>query len=180
MQPVTVTVDLAALGRGDPEAWRAVVAGYGPVLAAVARSMRLSESESADVVQTTWLVLLENAGRIEDPTRLRSWLVTVARREALRLLRYTDRQRPVAGEDYFDRTPDPAGPADEEVLRTESRARLHRAIEAMPVRSRRLLHALMADPNASYADLAVETGIPPGSIGPTRVRCLRILRAVLA
>jgi hypothetical protein len=38
----------------------------------------------------------------------------------------------------------------------------------------------MANPDASYVDLAVDIGILAGSIGLTRVRGLRVLRAALA
>ena len=47
----------------------------------------------------------------------------------------------------------------------------------MPERSQALLRMLMADPPVPYGEIAAGLGIPVGSIGPTRQRCLRVLRA---
>jgi hypothetical protein len=38
---------------------------------------------------------------------------------------------------------------------------------------------LMADPPASYAEISDVLGLPVGSIGPTRGRCLARLRVLL-
>jgi DNA-directed RNA polymerase specialized sigma24 family protein len=38
---------------------------------------------------------------------------------------------------------------------------------------------LMADPPTPYADISDELGLPMGSIGPTRGRCLAQLRTLL-
>jgi DNA-directed RNA polymerase specialized sigma24 family protein len=38
---------------------------------------------------------------------------------------------------------------------------------------------LMADPPASYAEISDRLGVPVGSIGPTRGRCLARLRVLL-
>ena len=56
---------------------------------ATARAHRLSSADAADVVQTTWLRLVENLDRIREPEALGGWLATTARRECLRLLRLT-------------------------------------------------------------------------------------------
>jgi len=49
----------------------------------------------------------------------------------------------------------------------------------LPRRWQRLLELLMADPPSSYTEISDELGIPVGSIGPTRGRCLARLRALL-
>jgi len=38
---------------------------------------------------------------------------------------------------------------------------------------------LMASPPPSYAEVAAALGLPVGSIGPTRARCLQTLRELL-
>jgi DNA-directed RNA polymerase specialized sigma24 family protein len=53
------------------------------------------------------------------------------------------------------------------------------AMGHLPSRWQRLLELLMADPPASYAEISDELGLPVGSIGPTRGRCLARLRALL-
>jgi hypothetical protein len=50
----------------------------------------------------------------------------------------------------------------------------------LPQRWQRLLELLMSDPPASYAEISDELGLPIGSIGPTRGRCLARLRVLLS
>jgi hypothetical protein len=47
---------------------------------AVTHDFRLAESDAADVVQATWLRLLEHIDRIEQPARVGSWLAATAER----------------------------------------------------------------------------------------------------
>src|SRR5829696_7583832 len=84
---------LARAAQGDQRAWDELVAEHSRLLWAVARSFRLDAADANDVVQTTWLRLVEHLDRIEDPTRLVGWLVTTARREAMRVLRRAGRER---------------------------------------------------------------------------------------
>jgi len=86
---------LAQAAQGDQRAWNALVDEHSRLLWSVARSFRLDAADANDVVQTTWLRLLEHLDRIEDPSRLVGWLVTTARREAMRVLRRSGRERPV-------------------------------------------------------------------------------------
>jgi RNA polymerase sigma factor (sigma-70 family) len=171
---------LARAAGGDQQAWTVILDTYGGLVAGVARSMRLSEADIADVSQATWLALLEHAGRIREPGRLASWLVTVTRREALRLLRQSARQVPVSDHDYLDRLGAPTGPADGTVLLADQHLRLRRAIQGLPERAQRLVRMLLTHPDASYAELAAYVRIPLGSVGPTRARCIESLRATLA
>src|SRR5659263_468082 len=67
---------VAAAAGGDATAWRAIVERFEQLLWAVARGHRLGQSEAADVVQTTWLRLVENLDRIRDPDHLGAWLAT--------------------------------------------------------------------------------------------------------
>ncbi|HTR98023.1 MAG TPA: hypothetical protein VMH61_08980, partial [Candidatus Acidoferrales bacterium] len=47
----------------------------------------------------------------------------------------------------------------------------------LPERCQRLLRALYyEDPPPAYADLARRLGVPVGSLGPTRARCMEKLR----
>jgi RNA polymerase sigma factor (sigma-70 family) len=171
---------LARAVHGDPAAWAAIVEAYAGLVAGAARSVGLGAADTADVAQITWLALLENADRIHNPQRLGSWLVTVAKREALRLRRQAVRHLPVSDDVFFDRAGEPAAGLEALVLRAEQYAILHRAIACLPEAGQRLVRALLTDPDASYAEVAARVGIPPGSVGPTRARCIRRLRTSLA
>jgi DNA-directed RNA polymerase specialized sigma24 family protein len=56
---------------------------------------------------------------------------------------------------------------------------IQEALSLMPDRCRQLLVALTGDPPPSYDDLSEAFGMPIGSIGPTRARCLAKLRALM-
>ena len=49
--------------------------------------MLRSDADVDEAVQRTWVLLLRNADRIDDPRCLPGWLATTARREALAVLR---------------------------------------------------------------------------------------------
>lgn len=171
---------LAQAAAGDERAWNALVAQHTRLLWSVARSFRLDQADAADVVQTTWLRLLEHLDRIEDPTRLIGWLVTTARRECLRVLRRSGRERLIVDEDAaLDIPDDDADPIETRLITNERNATLWRAFRRLPERCQRLLRIAVAVPQA-YDEVSAALGMPVGSIGPTRARCLVQLRKLLA
>jgi DNA-directed RNA polymerase specialized sigma24 family protein len=70
-------------------------------------------------------------------------------------------------------------PVDERLLAAESAQVVRDALSRLPSRWQLLLEMLMADPPMPYADISDELGLPVGSIGPTRGRCLARLRVLL-
>jgi len=70
--------------------------------------------------------------------------------------------------------------AEQEREDAERAAELRRAFGRLPGRCRELLRVLMASPPPSYAEVAAALGLPLGSIGPTRGRCLQRLREEMA
>jgi DNA-directed RNA polymerase specialized sigma24 family protein len=52
-------------------------------------------------------------------------------------------------------------------------------VTLLPPRGRAVVHALFADEKTPYSEVARATGIPVGSLGPTRARVLRQLRQLL-
>src|SRR6266487_4374142 len=81
-------VDVARLVRGaaagDRWAWEGLVDKYGRLIWAMTRDFGLVESDAADVVQVTWLRLLEHIDDLEYPARVGAWLAATARHECLR------------------------------------------------------------------------------------------------
>jgi len=174
------TSDLvAAAAAGDSAAWDALVNQYSGLLWSIARGFRLSSADAGDAVQTTWLRLVENLDRIEDPAKLPGWLATTVRRECIRLLKRGGRERLSADDDLPD-LPDPADPLDTHLLTEERDAALWVAFGRLPERCRVLLRALMVSPPSSYAEISAALGLPIGGIGPTRGRCLDQLRQIAA
>jgi RNA polymerase sigma factor (sigma-70 family) len=172
------TEDLVVRARGgDQASWVALTQRYTNLLWSVARGMRLSHSDAADVVQTTWLRLVERLDTVRDPGRLASWLVTTARRECLDTLRRNARVRPGLAELWED-TWAAADELDASLLREERDAALWKAFRSLAPRCQLLLRVLMADPPPSYTEVSAALDLPVGSIGPTRQRCLNALRKI--
>ena len=172
---------------GDEAAWRGLVARFSNLVWAVARAHRLANADAADVYQTTWLRLAEHIGRIEHPERVGAWLATAARRECLQSLRSAAKTAPTDDMDRLDITAAVGNPTEEAVLAAETgredaarAAAMWRAFERLSGRCRELLRILMASPPPSYAEVAAALGLPLGSIGPTRARCLQRLREEMA
>lgn len=176
---VTDLIDRAR--NGDQSAWNELVERYTRLLWSVARAHRLPQAEAADVVQMTWLLLVENLDHIRDPERLPGWLATTARRECLRTLRLSNREQPSEPDDsYWDAPDDDAEPVDARLLVEERDAVLWGCFTRLPRRCQGLLRVLMATSPPSYAEVSAALGLPVGSIGPTRGRCIGRLRELVA
>lgn len=168
--------DLVTAAAGsDARAWEALLAQYSRMVGSIARSCGLSEADVADVRQTVWLRLLEHVGRLRNPERVGSWLATTTRNEAMRLARQRRLTTPMEGVDAL--AADEPSDCGSRVETDERRTQVRALVATLPVRQQALLEQLMADPQPSYAEIATSLGIPVGSIGPTRQRSLRTLRA---
>jgi RNA polymerase sigma factor (sigma-70 family) len=163
---------------GSNSAWETLIERFGGLVAAIARRCRLSDADVAEVCQTTWLRLVENLDRIEQPERIGAWLATTSRRESLRI---ATRQTAVSATDVLYLMADEkADPLDAALLKDEQAHMIRAAAERLSPRCQRLLGVLMADDDLPYKEIAEQLRMPIGSIGPTRGRCLDHLRQILA
>jgi DNA-directed RNA polymerase specialized sigma24 family protein len=71
---------------GDERAWAALVERYAPLIWSLCRRYQLDTTETADVGQNVWLLLVSHLGKIRDPAALPGWLATTTRRECRRVL----------------------------------------------------------------------------------------------
>jgi RNA polymerase sigma factor (sigma-70 family) len=177
--PVPALVRAAA--AGDAGAWEQLVDRYARLVWSVCRAHRMSDEDTADVTQLTWLHLLENLEQIRDPRRLAGWLATTCRRECLTLLRRSRSVIPVEDE-RLDWLVDGATSAEQSVLTAEEYATLWQAFQRLSEWCQRVLRALIVeaeDGPPSYPLVASQLQTPVGSLGPTRARCLGQLRILL-
>jgi RNA polymerase sigma factor (sigma-70 family) len=163
-----------AATRGDGQAWESLVERLTPTLRGVVRGYRLNAADTEDVVQAAWTSAFANIDRLREPEAIGSWLIVIARREALRLLDRGRRQVLVEEPRYLDER-DYSAP-ESALIEAEQRQAVHAAVDRLPERQRTLLRALLRDSDVSYVDVSRKLDMPVGSIGPTRERALAVLR----
>jgi RNA polymerase sigma factor (sigma-70 family) len=172
-------IEVVAQARaGANAAWEILIERFGGLVAAIARRCRLSDADVAEVSQTTWLRLVENLDRIQQPERLGAWLATTSRRESLRIA--TRRAVVSPSEAVYLMADDEADPLDAALLKEEQTRAIRMAADRLSPHCRRLLGVLMGDDDLPYKTIAEQLNMPIGSIGPTRGRCLEHLRQILA
>jgi RNA polymerase sigma factor (sigma-70 family) len=158
---------------GDQAAWNRIVERYAPLVWAVCRRHRLSDADADDVGATVWLRLVERLGTLREPAALPGWIASTTRNECLGVLRSHRRQTPVDAMEL----PDEQAPSSDEWLLTQERhIALRAGFRELPERCQGLLSLLFGEPPTPYARIAATVGIPVGSIGPSRMRCLNLLR----
>jgi RNA polymerase sigma factor (sigma-70 family) len=164
---------------GNPAAWGELVARFGVMIAATGRRYRLTPADVAELQQTTWLRLVENIHRVEQPERIGGWLATTARRESLQLVRKAARYRPGADQMLANMPDNHLPEPDARPIAGERDAMLRAAWERLQPRCQEILSRLVSDDPVGYKDLSALLQMPVGSIGPTRARCLQHLRRLV-
>jgi RNA polymerase sigma factor (sigma-70 family) len=174
---------VVALREGDREPVAALVADLTPLLWHTVRAQGVPAHEAQDVVQGVWISLLREAGSIRDPMATLQWMLVTARRSAWRAVQHrrTDLTHTSSDERALELVVTPAEDApDTTVLREERDRVLWDHVQALPERCRALLRLVALVDRPDYTVVSQSLGMPVGSIGPTRGRCLAKLRAALA
>jgi len=184
---------VARCRSGESAAWTTLVQRYQRLVYAIVRRLGDDEQQAADVFQAVFTRLLHHLPRLEQPDRLRAWIVTTARREAWRLRRQQRRFLPLpddAEAPLSDESASPwaggaaaqsdPGPEDQ----WQALQELHRVREAVarlsPACQRLIALMFDSDEPPSYQEAARLLGMPVGSLGPNRGRCLARLRQLLS
>lgn len=151
-----------------------------PILWHTARAARLDTATAEDVLQSVWLTLVRKSDSITEPLAVLQWMVVTTKRESWRVAKSQAKTRPEDMETTgtADRLSEES--VEDEVIRDETEHRLWEHIESLPERCRTLLRVIAFADRPDYAELAKALGMPQGSIGPTRGRCLAKLRLILA
>ena len=170
-----------ACRNGDQAAWELLVRRYQRLVHAIPLRAGLDENAAADVFQDVFAALVQRLDSIEDPDRLRSWILTTARRMTWRALRgrISARTTETTLEEEAEEVPDPASLPEHVLGRLEEQHEVRTALASLDERCRRLLTLLFyaAGEPPAYSAVAAELKIAEGSIGPVRARCLeRLLR----
>jgi RNA polymerase sigma factor (sigma-70 family) len=172
----TVVSLVARAANGDHTAWDEIVERYAPLVWAICLRHQLDRQSVDDIGQSVWLLLVENISRLREPAALPGWIATTTRRECLRALRARGRHGIEVPTPSEELPPDGSAEIEQEIIEAELHAALRAAFAELPAGCRELLSIMISDPVPGYATISATLGIPMGSIGPTRARCLAKLR----
>ena len=173
--------------RDDSWAWETLVDRFVRLVYAIGVRHGLTPDEVEDVAQEVFLTLAQTLHTIDDPERLPSWLMTTTRRLCWRAVQRRRREHPMEEADLNDspltsQTPliEAMPTMDEIVLIWHRQETLAIGLAHLNARCRELLTLLfLEEAEPSYDAISQISGIPKGSIGPTRIRCLQHLRSIL-
>jgi RNA polymerase sigma factor (sigma-70 family) len=162
---------------GDQTAWDDLVERYAPLVWSICGRFRLSRLDIDDVAQSVWMRLVERLAVLREPAALPGWLATTTQRECLRVIRVAQRSADSERAFGFDTVRETEPDAvDHDILEAERDAALRQAFSELGEPCRALLGMLIEDPPVPYSSISARLGMPVGSIGPNRSRCLDALR----
>jgi RNA polymerase sigma factor (sigma-70 family) len=160
---------------GDQQAWNEFVTRYARLVYSIARRRGLDADAAADVFQEVFLIVHRQLYSLQHHQALVAWLITITQRECRRLVQRSHPTDPL-DDTYTDERVDISA----QVQRWEMRQTIDRAMRELEPRCRELLTALFLEETPpDYIQLSQRLGIPMGSIGPIRARCLKTFEAIL-
>lgn len=167
--------------HGAPHALDELVDELSPMLWRVARRQGLDHASAEDVVQNSWLTLMKKLPELDNPAALPGWLATTARREAWRVAKRERREQPTDQE--WDTIVSDQVELDEEVVNKLGLPPRHIAlwseVQLLSQQCRELIQVIAYTDRPNYEQVAESLGVPRGTIGPKRGRCLAKLRELL-
>ncbi|MBK7704553.1 MAG: sigma-70 family RNA polymerase sigma factor [Acidobacteria bacterium] len=169
---------------GDEAAWNELVERYQRLIITIPRRAGLSEEQASDVFQEVFMTLFEKLDEIEQPDRIRSWMVTTAKFKTWGIVRgekghytpETEEEMELEMANLKDASP----LADEMLIEAEQQHLIRTALRKLEERCQKILSMIyLRDTAASYVEVAKEIGVGETSISPMRARCLQKLAKIL-
>ena len=173
-----------ACRKGDQSAWDTLVDRYERLIFTIPRRAGLSEEQSADVFQEVFLTLLQKIDAIEQPERIRSWIVTTAKFKTWAVIRgQKGNYSPATDEEMeaeMSAIEDTSPLADDLLIELEQQHLIRTALSGLEEKCRQILSMIyMRSEAATYAEVAAAIGTGETSISPMRSRCLKKLQKIL-
>jgi RNA polymerase sigma factor (sigma-70 family) len=175
---------IAACRRGDESAWNALVDRYQRLIITIPRRAGLTEAQASDVFQEVFLTLFEKLDEIEQPEKIRSWMVTTAKFKTWGAVRAskgfyspeTEEEMELEMASLKDASP----LADDRLIELEQQHQIRTALKELEERCQKILSMIyLRERAASYAEVAAAIGVGETSISPLRSRCLQKLAKIL-
>ena len=177
---------LSACRNGDDGAWDELVDRYQRLIYAIPKRAGLPDEQCADVFQDVFVTLLEKLDSIEQPDKLRSWIVTTAKFKTWGLIRGKKNQPLSIGgdeddpDDAIERIADSGPLADDSLIELEQQHLIRAGLRLLDERCRTIITMIyMQGEAASYAEVAATIGVEATGISPMRSRCLKKLEKIL-
>ena len=176
---------VAACRQGDQNAWDDLVARYQRLIFAIPRRAGLNEEQAADVFQDVFLTLFEKIDEIEQPEKVRSWVVTTAKFKTWALVRSSKGLYSPESEEEMEKEmanlADKSPLADDMLVELEQQHLIRTAMKHLEERCQKILSMLyLRTSPASYAEVAQAVDVGETSISPLRSRCLKKLEKLLS
>jgi RNA polymerase sigma factor (sigma-70 family) len=170
---------------GDQGSWDALVARYQRLIYAIPRRAGLNDEQAADVFQEVFLTLFEKLDEIEQPEKIRSWIVTTAKFKTWATVRgskgFYSPDTEEEMEQEMANLADTSPLADEMLIELEQQHLIRTAIAQLEDRCQKILSMLyLGAAAATYSEVASVVGVGETSISPLRSRCLKKLEKLLS
>ena len=175
---------IRACRDGSQPAWDELVGRYQRLIFAIPRRAGLNDEQAADIFQEVFLTLFEKIGEIEQPEKIRSWIVTTAKFKTWGAVRaskglYSPETEEEMEQEMANLT-DNSPLADDMLIELEQQHLIRTALAQLEERCRKILSMLyLRNSGASYAEVADAVGVGETSISPLRSRCLKKLEKLL-
>ena len=171
--------------RGDQKAWDDLVSRYQRLIFAIPRRAGLTEEQAADVFQDVFLTLFEKLDEIEQPEKIRSWVVTTAKFKTWAVVRSSKGHYSPESEEEMEQEmanlADRSPLADDMLIELEQQHLIRTAMTHLEDRCQKILSMLyLRSSPASYAEVAEAISVGETSISPLRSRCLKKLGKLLS
>lgn len=166
----------------EPGAWEEFLQRYGRLIYSTVHRVGLPAADHEDTFQSSVIAIYRQLPKLRDREKLVAWIVGITWRQSVDRIRSRSREHRM--EEVEDSTlrgsvdpPLDAALPDEDRVALEQAQQAREALESLSGRCSRLLSLMFyEDPPLDYAEIARREGIPIGSLGPTRARCLEKMR----
>ena len=170
---------------GDQAAWDELVGRYQRLIYAIPRRAGLTDEQAADVFQEVFLTLFEKLDEIEQPDKIRSWIVTTAKFKTWATVRGSKGLYSPESEEEMEQEmanlADASPLADQVLIELEQQHLIRTALNQLEERCQKILSMLYLQVStASYSEVAQAVGVGETSISPLRSRCLKKLEKLLS